>query len=298
MQAINQQQLANSIFGSYFKATENAEPVRNLHEFLFASEADPTKIETECQRCLENPSLSVVAPNSQKRFRFATPAREKLMNSIFQSVTQKDPDVILNLVQSNSLKTKTFFCIKIPKATASILKNELFRLAVAIGAAYVAFRVSHTVYLHIEILIGRVMPFVINNTPVIVFQVANKVIAFFERHYFKLLLFTIVNHFILLKMSFIVERMGRYPKIDAVWRLFTLNTLFKIISSTMEFRHYVWMKSIKVFKEFYNAPKQIGLYIDRFVFRKENELLAPLKTKVQRSWQEMIKEHAPKGVAA
>lgn len=119
-----------------------------------------------------------------KRYRFnQANARDKLLNILFENAFAQNPNrIVRGAEQAEDVPTvfypkwKEVVWVKVPKNLGKVCKNPIFKVAVTVISVFVAYKNLKLAYNStVNFTTGKLLPFVINNTPIQVMRAGNSV---------------------------------------------------------------------------------------------------------------------------
>lgn len=172
------------------------------------------------------------------RYQFGEPltARETALKLIFNMSFAAQPDEIIAAAESFHPEQAAFYprwkkvCwIHIPNLTADVLNNVFVKVILSVIVLYKSSRAFYAAYAVIPALIARSIPFIINNTPLVVFRAANSVLDLKELAYqnmLKILFFTWASQQIILRL------LPEIPHVTPLARRFSIRSTISMLTNS------------------------------------------------------------------
>lgn len=202
---INSLQYANTIYESYYqKKILEAETYKELPKSI--EEITDEKINALVER-------KIIEFKMPKRYAFKQYTyKEKFLREIFQYSFQENPESIIQISEQldPSLKTsyskyRKFTFIALPLSLSNMLKSKFLKICITIAFVFRVIISLRKLYRNSDLLIGSMLPKVINNTPLSVirmYNVAMQIKDYCKKHFPKIVFISFLIRFFLFITSF------------------------------------------------------------------------------------------------
>lgn len=127
----------------------------------------------------------VLYPTSSKRYRFTEGVnKDQLLKAIFEASFKKSSEAVISAAEAEGRKAaayplwKRVLWIQAPEMTAAVIGNIVVKVVISIAIIYYSSAFGYRAYEATTfVFTAKVIPFVINNTPLVAIRALNQVLA-------------------------------------------------------------------------------------------------------------------------
>lgn len=175
--------LINTVIDGFAeKALKNdTSPITWITEHLFNPASSQSDVDNFAKGILTDFHVSI-PKNDSKRYRFSTLRdSDELLKLIFEEGFHHDPQAV---IQSAERIDGSFYplwkracLIYIPKVLGGFFGNPLVRVAIVIATVYYSYKLGMIAFIKmVHVFTARGIPFLVNNTPTMAFQLSNRIL--------------------------------------------------------------------------------------------------------------------------
>jgi hypothetical protein len=221
------------------------------------------------------------------KFEKGTP-REQALNALFEQAFQTNSLAVIQAAEQEAPSKAIFYpqwksvCrIEIPKVIGNTINHPLVKIALTIAALYYTYVTCQAAYHMTTQLVGRSLPFIINNTPIQIIRLGNMALDlkdYVRKNVFRILFYTWVARTVVLHAPEMPVITPLARRID----LWTLRTL--LVPKPATIVGFLWQNSFSAATFTWNACTEAGEFINGRVEQAEKERLAICKAKAFKVW--------------
>ena len=305
MNAIDQTNYISTVADIYSKCPHAPKAKEKISQWIQSSLIDKSENTQEVEDCANRIFQEFPALRSRKRFHFSSETqRETLLKIVFQQSFLHGSDQLIVAAERIEPKKESFYpnwkkvCwIKIPKATAIILNDTVFKIAISIAAAVIYCFGAYVVYqATTHFVAAKMIPFFINNTPIQVIRLGNYIFDAKDLILANLFL-TILG---IGAVRFMILRMPEIPYVTRVARMIDLwSVLVFLARGPSTISHFFVDTAIDVLSFGWHRCEDMSNFFNRIAQNTDDERLNISKKKAYEIWKNVtVIEQRPPSLEA
>jgi len=298
-------QLISTVVSGFIESTpgKNTLPLTWVQEILFNPQSNQVEVDNFAKGILLDFHFST-PKNDSKRYQFRVlKASDELLKVIFEESFHHASQPVIRdakCIEGSFYPLWKRVClIYIPKTLGTFFGSPLIKMAISIAVLYYTYKIGNSAFKGMKhlfkgmehLFIDKVIPFVINNTPITLIRSSNRIldaIDWVRQRKFKLLIGTfIIQKFILYgpNIPYFTATIRAINIWDIGWALYrSPQTLFGfLISSGVSGAQFSWRNS-----------NFLSAFFSSIAIKAESERLATSKSKSYAAWKKIITENTPK----
>jgi hypothetical protein len=290
--------------GLIIAAVSNHSIYRNFVEDAMNPSSKKDVIEEGAKSIVEKLHQNTLT-GDRTRYKFTQDetAREQALKLIFDSAFQANPEEITIAAQWEHPSQTAFYprwekiCwTQIPTVVSTVVNNPFFKIALSICALYYAHIACYAAYRSCAAITMRSIPFIINNTPIVVFKVTNTILDVKDWVYSPQIAIILLCSWVAQQIILVAPVLGapEIPYLTPLARWVSIGSILTFLYPEPEsLSSFIWNKGIATATFTWRTCNDVSDFIEERVERTQNERLAICKQKSYEVWRTLMIQNAP-----